>query len=88
MKSRSSQTKAIRLLIVRKPIITVDHLKGEAAAVFERIFNPSGDLNEDNGDNFQPVDTTKSGFVWLPFRFDGKMAYLDWKEEWRIEDYE
>lgn len=25
---------------------------------------------------------------WLPFRFDGEMAYLDWKDEWRIEDYE
>lgn len=60
----------------------------EAAAAFDRIFNPTGDLNEDNGDNFQPVDTTKSGYVWLPFRFDGKMAYLDWHDEWRIEDYD
>jgi hypothetical protein len=33
-------------------------------------------------------NTFKSDYVWLPFRFDGKMAYLDWKEEWRIEDYE
>ena len=27
-------------------------------------------------------------YVWLPFRFDGEMAYLDWKDEWRIEDYQ
>ena len=27
-------------------------------------------------------------YVWLPFRFDGDMAYLDWKDEWKIEDYE
>lgn len=33
-------------------------------------------------------NTHKADYVWLPFRFDGKMAYLDWKEEWRIEDYE
>ena len=26
-------------------------------------------------------------YVWLPIRFDGEMAYLDWKDEWRIEDY-
>jgi len=25
--------------------------------------------------------------VWLPVRFDGAMAYLDWKSEWRVEDY-
>ena len=27
-------------------------------------------------------------YVWLPIRFEGDMAYLDWKDEWRIEDYE
>jgi hypothetical protein len=24
--------------------------------------------------------------VWLPVRFDGEMAYLDWQDEWRVED--
>ena len=32
-------------------------------------------------------DTSIADYVWLPVRFDGDMAYLDWKEEWRIEDY-
>ena len=27
-------------------------------------------------------------YVWLPVRFDGEMAYLDWHDEWRVEDYE
>lgn len=27
-------------------------------------------------------------YVWFPIRFDGEMGYLDWKDEWRIEDYE
>ncbi len=27
-------------------------------------------------------------YVWLPLRFDGEMAYLDWKDEWRTEDYQ
>ena len=30
----------------------------------------------------------QTDYVWLPFRFDGEMAYLDWQDEWRIEDYE
>lgn len=33
-------------------------------------------------------NTSLANYVWLPFRFDGDMAYLDWKDEWRIEDYE
>jgi hypothetical protein len=26
--------------------------------------------------------------VWLPIRFDGDMAYLDWRDEWRIDDFD
>jgi hypothetical protein len=33
-------------------------------------------------------DTSAATYVWLPLRFDGDMAYLDWHDEWRIEDYE
>ncbi|MCE5260079.1 MAG: hypothetical protein LLG44_13630, partial [Chloroflexi bacterium] len=33
-------------------------------------------------------DTSIADYVWLPVRFDGEMAYLDWQDEWRIEDYE
>lgn len=36
-----------------------------------------------------PVANTQiADYVWLPIRFDGEMAYLDWHDEWRIEDYE
>ena len=27
-------------------------------------------------------------YVWLPVRFDGEMAYVDWHDEWRVEDYD
>lgn len=37
---------------------------------------------------FPRPDTSKADYVWLPVRFDGEMAYLDWHDEWRIEDYE
>lgn len=31
--------------------------------------------------------TCDAAYVWLPFRFDGEMGYLDWQDQWRIEDY-
>lgn len=33
-------------------------------------------------------NTSVADYVWLPVRFDGEMAYLDWHDEWRIEDYD
>ena len=39
-------------------------------------------------ENAEVHSTVLADYVWLPFRFDGEMAYLDWKDEWRIEDYE
>jgi Glycosyl hydrolases family 43 len=32
-------------------------------------------------------DTSLADYVWLPIRFDGDMAYLDWHDEWRMEEY-
>ncbi|MFI0822043.1 hypothetical protein ACH4TX_40780 [Streptomyces sp. NPDC021098] len=32
-------------------------------------------------------DTSTADYVWLPLRFEGEMAYADWHDEWRIEDY-
>ncbi|MFV0362954.1 MAG: family 43 glycosylhydrolase [Suipraeoptans sp.] len=34
------------------------------------------------------ANTSKSTYVWLPIRFDGERALIDWKEEWSVEDYE
>jgi hypothetical protein len=33
-------------------------------------------------------DTSQASYVWLPLRFEADMAYLDWRDEWRIEDYD
>lgn len=30
-------------------------------------------------------DTSVADYVWLPFRFEGERAYLDWREEWKAE---
>lgn len=32
--------------------------------------------------------TQIADYVWLPLRFDGEKVFIDWKDEWRIEDYE
>lgn len=65
----------------------------EYAALFEKIF--SGDVKpeemEDRDDYLNDPDmgnTCIADYVWLPIRFDGDMAYIDWKDEWKIEDYE
>ena len=35
-----------------------------------------------------PAYTREANYVWLPLRFEGDMAYLDWQDEWKIEDYD
>lgn len=69
-------------------------------AVFEVLFDPEGtgqheagtdtvDGEQAGGEAQQMVfNTSIADYVWLPFRFDGEMAYLDWKDSWKIEDYE
>lgn len=32
--------------------------------------------------------TQDADYVWLPFRFDGETPYLEWMDEWKIEDFE
>ncbi|AJG98231.1 hypothetical protein LF65_01626 [Clostridium beijerinckii] len=68
------------------------HLKYEEyAKVFESLFNPDFpevEKSELEKWNWPVENTSVANYVWLPFRFDGEMAYLDWKDEWRIEDYE
>ena len=34
------------------------------------------------------ANTSIADYVWLPLRFEGEMAYLDWTEEWCIDDFE
>ncbi len=54
-------------------------------------FNPDADKSLLT-DMPAPADlinnTSIADYVWFPIRFDGEMAYLDWKDEWRIEDYD
>jgi hypothetical protein len=60
----------------------------EVARVIEAYFNPSFEKPVPVAGTNDEVNTSVADYVWLPFRFDGKMAYLDWKDEWRVEDFD
>ena len=59
--------------------------------LFESRFNPEweGELDFDPN-QFTPdqnLDISRARYVWLPFRFDGEMGCLDWRDQWKISDY-
>ena len=58
------------------------------AAWYEGAFSGNKALAEANAEPPIVNETRIADYVWLPFRWDGEMGYLDWKDEWRIEDYE
>lgn len=63
----------------------------EYAAEYERMFTPGYDGADEFVERFgsdAKRNTSIADYVWLPFRFDGDMAYLDWMDEWRIEDFD
>ena len=33
-------------------------------------------------------NTSIADYVWLPLRFENGMVYIDWLDEWKLEDYE
>ncbi|MDO4283900.1 MAG: family 43 glycosylhydrolase [Eubacteriales bacterium] len=77
----------------------MDRKYEEYAKTFEAFFNPDTVQPEKDmfeGRNDAPVaNTSIADYVWLPLRFEepgaehpNGMVWIDWKEEWRIEDYE
>lgn len=36
----------------------------------------------------EAANTSMADYVWLPLRFEGERVYMDWKDEWCIEEYE
>ncbi len=45
----------------------------------QALFDRWGGLN---------IDTSQSRYVWLPIRFDGDRPVIEWRSEWRIEDWD
>lgn len=67
--------------------------KDKEYPIYEEMFNSIYSEEEKEFDfsrmGEEPVQNTSiADYVWLPLRFDGDMVYIDWKDEWRIEDYE
>ncbi len=61
------------------------------APVFARAFDPDNPLREAAFDELRalpPEETRIADYVWLPVRFEGDNVRIDWKQEWRLEDYE
>ena len=65
----------------------------EYGPMFASFFNP--DLQTDmesvmkNAQKIQTVveETQIADYIWLPLRFEGERVWIDWKDEWRIEDF-
>lgn len=60
----------------------------EAIEAFERHFSLDGEGGAVPVPEFTAVDSSIADYVWLPLRFEGEMVYIDWQDEWRVEDYE
>ncbi len=60
--------------------------------LFKQAFDPESDgqieLDENTKSAVLDKNTSVADYVWLPFKFDGEMAYLEWQNEWGIEDFE
>jgi hypothetical protein len=50
-------------------------------------FRPMGGHHEGPWCELTEIDTSIADYVWLPLRFEGDRAYLDWHDEWRTEDH-
>lgn len=62
------------------------------AELYQSWFDPDMDKTIPERKKHIPEDdkanTSLSDYVWLPIRFEGDKPVIDWKAEWRIEDYE
>jgi hypothetical protein len=34
------------------------------------------------------IDTSQSPYVWLPIRFDGERPVIEWRAQWRLDEFE
>lgn len=59
-----------------------------AFELFDAHFGPHGPGPDAHMEELTHVDTSRADYVWLPFRFDGEMGYLDWRDEWRIDEFD
>lgn len=57
--------------------------------MFDMIYQGRQDEFDFSRMGENPVQNTAiADYVWLPIRFDGDRVYIDWKDEWSLDDYE
>lgn len=70
---------------------------GDAYRSFERVFakmfdhdGPGLTREEDSYLKAQMarISTSRATYAWLPIRFDGDRPVIEWRSEWRLEDFE
>ena len=58
-----------------------------ALEIHQRAFWPGSGNKHANIADLTVTDTSIADYVWLPIRFDGNRALIDWHDEWRIDDF-
>ncbi|MFK8242937.1 MULTISPECIES: family 43 glycosylhydrolase [unclassified Facklamia] len=57
--------------------------------MFEKIFQGREDEFDFSKMGDYPVENTSiADYVWLPIRFEGEKVFIDWHDEWTLDDYE
>lgn len=59
--------------------------------LYDRLFDP--DVEKTPADwallaNLPQEDTRNADYVWLPILFDGDTVKIEWRDSWKLEDYE
>ena len=59
--------------------------------LYDRLFDP--DVEKTPADwallaNLPQEDTRNADYVWLPILFDGDNVKIEWRDSWKLEDYE
>lgn len=60
----------------------------ETKAYFIHCFSPEHPACPDTEASRVVSNTSIADYVWLPLVFEDGRVYIDWRDEWRIEDYD
>ncbi|MFT3888194.1 MAG: family 43 glycosylhydrolase [Arachnia sp.] len=60
----------------------------EAVQAHDARFRPMGGHTNEPFADLTEVNTSLADYVWLPLRFAPDGVFIDWHDEWRVEDFE
>ena len=61
----------------------------DVGKIFETAFSGKGEFDYKKLVSYSDDNTSLATYVWLPVKFDGDgTPYIEWLDEWRIEDYD